>query len=97
MGTAKKAKYPIGFYICCITYTFERFAFYGTKPLLALFLAASVAEGGIGVTKALLPTNIIINIKLSIMLLNNEATNILTPDTTQATTNVYFSLNFLLK
>ena len=24
MGTAKKAKYPIGFYICCITYTFER-------------------------------------------------------------------------
>lgn len=52
MGTAKKAKYPIGFYICCITYTFERFAFYGTKPLLALFLAASVAEGGIGVTKA---------------------------------------------
>lgn len=26
MGTAKKAKYPIGFYICCITYTFERFA-----------------------------------------------------------------------
>ena len=52
MGTAKNAKYPIGFYICCITYTFERFAFYGTKPLLALFLAASVAEGGIGVTKA---------------------------------------------
>ena len=35
MGTAKKAKYPIGFYICCITYTFERFAFYGTKPLLS--------------------------------------------------------------
>lgn len=30
------------------------------------------------------------------MLLNNEDTNILTPDTTQATTNVYFSLNFLL-
>ena len=30
----------------------KRFAFYGTKPLLALFLAASVAEGGIGVTKA---------------------------------------------
>lgn len=52
MGTAKKAKYPIGFYICCITYTFERFAFYGTKPLLALFLAKSVAEGGIGISQA---------------------------------------------
>ena len=38
MGTAKKAKYPDWILICCITYTFERFAFYGTKPLLALFL-----------------------------------------------------------
>lgn len=49
--TAKKHRYPIGFYICCLAYTFERFAFYGSKPLLALFLAASVAEGGIGITR----------------------------------------------
>lgn len=49
--TAEKRTYPLGFYVCCITYTFERFAFYGSKPLLALFLAASVAEGGIGISK----------------------------------------------
>lgn len=50
-ATAKKGKYPIGYWICCITYTFERFAFYGSKPLLALFLATSVAEGGIGLSE----------------------------------------------
>ena len=31
--------------------TFERFAFSGSKPLLALFLATSVAEGGIGLSE----------------------------------------------
>ena len=36
MGTAKKAKYPIGFYICCITYTFERFAFLWYKTAFSL-------------------------------------------------------------
>nr|WP_317283374.1 peptide MFS transporter [uncultured Sellimonas sp.] len=46
----KKKGYPIAFYICCITYTFERFAFYGTKPLLALFLTKAVAEGGLGLS-----------------------------------------------
>lgn len=53
MGEAKAKKgYPIGFYVCCITYTFERFAFYGSKPLLVLFLIKAVAEGGLGIDAA---------------------------------------------
>ena len=38
MGEQKKKGYPLGFYISCIAYSFERFAFYGSKPLLVLFL-----------------------------------------------------------
>lgn len=52
MKATKKHTYPIGYWICCLTYTFERFAFYGSKPLLAIFLATAVAEGGIGLSKA---------------------------------------------
>lgn len=52
MEATKKHTYPIGYWICCLTYTFERFAFYGSKPLLAIFLATAVAEGGIGLSKA---------------------------------------------
>ena len=44
MGTAKKAKYPIGFYICCITYTFERFAFYDeAKKVYAIIATGETA------------------------------------------------------
>lgn len=46
---AKKGGYPIGFYVSCITYTFERFAFYGSKPMLIMFLITAVAEGGLGI------------------------------------------------
>lgn len=46
----KKGGYPIGFYISCITYTFERFAFYGSKPLLVLYLIKKVSEGGLGIS-----------------------------------------------
>ena len=49
MEQAKKRKYPIGFYVCCLAYTFERFAYYGSKPLLILFLTTSVAKGGLGI------------------------------------------------
>ena len=49
---AEKSKYPIGFYIGCLTYSFERFAFYGTKPLLVLYLTAAVANGGLAIPKA---------------------------------------------
>lgn len=44
-------KHPKGFYSCCITFTFERLAFYGAKPLLLLFLITAVAEGGLGVER----------------------------------------------
>lgn len=44
-----KAKYPKGFYVSSLTYTFERFAFYGSKPLLILFLITAVSQGGLGI------------------------------------------------
>lgn len=46
---AVKKKHPKGFYVCNLTFTFERLAFYGAKPLLLLFLITAVAEGGLGV------------------------------------------------
>lgn len=45
-------KHPKGLYICGLTFTFERFAFYGSKTLLLLFLAEAVAKGGLGIEKA---------------------------------------------
>lgn len=48
----KKHVYPLGFYVACLTYTFERFAFYGSKPLLVLYLIKAVAEGGLGISAA---------------------------------------------
>ena len=46
MGATKtEEKHPKGFYACCITFMFERLAFYGAKPLLLLFLITAVAEG----------------------------------------------------
>lgn len=44
-----KAKYPLGFWVACITFTFERLAFYGSKPMLIVFLITAVAEGGLGI------------------------------------------------
>lgn len=47
----EKQKHPRGFHVCCITFTFERLAFFGAKPLLLLFLITAVAEGGLGIGK----------------------------------------------
>lgn len=54
MGEAitREKKYPLGFYVCCLTYTFERFAFYGSKPLLVLFLITSISRGGLEINAA---------------------------------------------
>lgn len=49
--TNVKQKHPMGFHACCITFTFERLAFYGAKPLLLLFLITAVTEGGLGIQK----------------------------------------------
>ena len=52
MGATKtEEKHPKGFYACCITFMFERLAFYGAKPLLLLFLITAVAEGGLGIER----------------------------------------------
>jgi len=48
----KTSKRPFGFYVCSLAFTMERFAFYGAKWLIAVFVAASVADGGLGLTPA---------------------------------------------
>ena len=50
MGETQR-KYPFGFYVCAASFSFERFAFYASKWLLAVFIVAEVANGGLGLTK----------------------------------------------
>ncbi|MGL5756666.1 MAG: peptide MFS transporter [Paraclostridium sp.] len=45
-----KKKYPLGFYVCSLTYTFERMAFYSARWLMLIFIVAEVASGGLGLT-----------------------------------------------
>ena len=45
-------KRPFGFYVCSIAFVFERFAFYSAKWLIAVFVVASVANGGLEMTPA---------------------------------------------
>lgn len=47
-----KFKWPFGFYVCSMSFTFERCAYYTAKWLMAMFVVASVADGGLGLTKA---------------------------------------------
>lgn len=47
-----KFKWPFGFYVCSLSFTFERCAYYTAKWLMAIFVVASVADGGLGLTKA---------------------------------------------
>lgn len=47
-----KQRRPFGFYVCSVAFSFERFAFYSAKWLLAAFVVASVANGGLGLTPA---------------------------------------------
>lgn len=48
----EKSKHPKGLYLCGITNTWERFAFYGVRSVLIFYLSAQVATGGLGMTKA---------------------------------------------
>lgn len=50
-NAVKKQHYPASFWLCCITFCFERFAFYGSKPILIVFLVTAVAKGGLGMDK----------------------------------------------
>lgn len=49
---AQQKKHPKGLYVCGFTVAFERFAFYGCKTLLLLFLAETIAKGGLGIGRA---------------------------------------------
>lgn len=47
-----KFKWPFGFYVCSLSFTFERCAYYTAKWLMAIFVVTSAANGGLGLTKA---------------------------------------------
>lgn len=46
------ARRPFGFYVCSFAFTLERFAFYSAKWLMTVFVVATVANGGLGLSGA---------------------------------------------
>ena len=52
VSTKSKNKYPLGFYVCTSAYALERMAFYSAKWVIAIFIAAEVIKGGLGLTPA---------------------------------------------
>ncbi|WP_083780555.1 hypothetical protein [Peptacetobacter hiranonis] len=51
MGETKKKGYPKGFWVCGCTEIFERLAYYLGRSLILIFVTASVATGGLGLSK----------------------------------------------
>ncbi len=51
-GETKKLNHPKGLYLCGMTNLWERFAYYGVRSTLVLFLTAQMATGGLGFSKA---------------------------------------------
>ena len=47
-----KKKLPFGFYVCCLTFSFERLAYYAAKWGLSIFIVATAAHGGLGLDKS---------------------------------------------
>jgi len=47
-----KKKYPFGFYVCALSFTLERMAYYSSKWLIGIFVVAAVAKGGLGLEPA---------------------------------------------
>ena len=47
-----KKKFPFGFYVCCLTFSFERLAYYAAKWGLAIFIAAKAVNGGLGLDQS---------------------------------------------
>lgn len=45
-------KFPFGYYVCCLSFTFERAAYYTAKWGIAIFLVLAAAEGGLGLETA---------------------------------------------
>jgi len=55
-------KWPLGTWVCNLSFTFERMAYYTAKWLMAVFVVTTVAEGGLGLdqaTGALMNSNIV--------------------------------------
>lgn len=51
MSTQTKSKLPMGFWACATTEIFERFSYYLGRSILLVFVAAAVAEGGLGLSE----------------------------------------------
>ena len=47
-----KKKFPFGFYVCCLTFSFERLAYYAAKWGLSIFVVVAAAKGGFGFDKS---------------------------------------------
>lgn len=47
-----KKSYPFGFWVCCLSFSFERLAYYSAKWGIAIFVAMEAAKGGLGLTSA---------------------------------------------
>lgn len=57
-----KNKRPFGFYVCCVSFMFERMAYYAAKYLVFIFVSATLLTGGLGLTKieaALIQSNLV--------------------------------------
>lgn len=48
-----KKKFPFGFYVCCLSFTFERLAYYAAKWGLSIFIVVAAAKGGLGLDKSI--------------------------------------------
>lgn len=51
MAETKKIKRPFSFYMCSLTFSFERAAYYASKWLIFAYLTAAVVKGGLGINK----------------------------------------------
>lgn len=49
---ATKKKWPFGFYVCSLSFTFERLAYYSAKWGIAVFIVLEAASGGLGLDKS---------------------------------------------
>lgn len=52
MAEITKSKKPLSFYLCSITLSFERAAYYGARALILIYITTAVATGGLGLEKA---------------------------------------------
>ena len=51
MAQTKKHSFPFGFYVCSLSFTFERLAYYSAKWGVATFIVVASAQGGLGLSQ----------------------------------------------